>query len=999
MIMLQRAAEGGAWVDCEDEMVQLACAMESDECPAACREAEDNNSEEPTDTVVKSGDLDVEISRASNSSIVDHWTADMDTIKFRTSEEVTISKVTLERYGYSSNDDVKEVRLEDEDGNVIAEAKSLNSKGVVTLNMKKDYKTVDGILNATIVATTTSEAGKTIWFKVTDVDSSAKNLNLDNYTPYAYTVVVYDGATVVLSAKSTSKEYNFEAWESYEIAKFKVKAPSDWAISVKGFTLTNNGGFDEEEWLENVTVKVAGKEVSANYTLNKDKELVINFKKEVELEAKANVEVVVYSELSDDFDEYETILNFSIKATSDFNATEVKTSSRVTVEWNGTTGWPTYTFNWWKVKITNTKLGTVESPINSEDVVIAEGKVETTQEIKGNLYVTVKWEDNWNLTGTAYAIEAIRVSVNGDETEGKPVVSANDSAAEKTLGKDDYKTDVVYRFSNVEIDEDATFKILVDIRDDDNYSSKTINFTFGGFKNMVYVENKSKPVDTAGSITIYKLNIQAAKASLTNSLSKSVDYKVKEDNRHTVLEWTYTAKKWAVKLNEFYILSNNKTTDVDLTNNDVTFYLSIDGNEVADVELSKTSTTWSTYTYYFAGDTFSDIEIDAGESVKVELEAEVDAWAVTGSLGRFNLYLKWEDDNGNEAGVANKLTVELKVATAGTVNVSATTQKNTVLLRKADASIANFSVKSSNSSEVDIDTVSFVIWGLLRNTITDNDVSFKIGWTEIDAESYTVSESKYSAETLADEYYTDNDCSTEATSITAGETYYVKSSDSCTSEPLKTYYTATTIEGVVTYTEVTSITAGETYYYVSDASATTYEMVISYEPTESVSSAKTFEISLEDDEDARGTITVGGLEINGKNFSNTFKKRFESALVTIASQEDWDWSTDFVLDIETYDDEEVSNIKLYADSDTNLCLSTTTIESKEYCIVYDGSAIVTDGDDIEVTNDHSNWNSYFITAIQYVVDGDTAHPVTITKSEYNDYFKVWSSSARVFKID
>jgi hypothetical protein len=40
MLMLMRAEATG--VNCDDEMVQLACAMESDECPAACRENADN---------------------------------------------------------------------------------------------------------------------------------------------------------------------------------------------------------------------------------------------------------------------------------------------------------------------------------------------------------------------------------------------------------------------------------------------------------------------------------------------------------------------------------------------------------------------------------------------------------------------------------------------------------------------------------------------------------------------------------------------------------------------------------------------------------------------------------------------------------------------------------------------------------------------------------------------------------------------------------------------
>jgi hypothetical protein len=52
----------------------------------------------------------------------------LDTLTFKTSEDVEITKVVLERYGYSTIDDIISVKLEDEDGNTVAEAKEPNSK-------------------------------------------------------------------------------------------------------------------------------------------------------------------------------------------------------------------------------------------------------------------------------------------------------------------------------------------------------------------------------------------------------------------------------------------------------------------------------------------------------------------------------------------------------------------------------------------------------------------------------------------------------------------------------------------------------------------------------------------------------------------------------------------------------------------------------------------------------------------------------------------------------
>ena len=110
-------------------------------------QGDDNNN---TD-VVKSGDLSVTATAAAGKKINLSGISDLDTLTFKTSEEVTLSKVVLERYGYSQNEDVLNVRLEDEDGNVIADKKQLDSKGQAKLTIKKDYKKVDGTYNATIV--------------------------------------------------------------------------------------------------------------------------------------------------------------------------------------------------------------------------------------------------------------------------------------------------------------------------------------------------------------------------------------------------------------------------------------------------------------------------------------------------------------------------------------------------------------------------------------------------------------------------------------------------------------------------------------------------------------------------------------------------------------------------------------------------------------------------------------------------------------------------------
>jgi len=170
MLMLMRS-EGGSTVDCDEATIALACLDPENEelykeCPAACRE--DANKDE--DGVVKSGDLAVTAKAASDRKVIVSGldkpaknVSDLDTLTFKTSEDVEISRVVLERYGYSSNDDVDAIWLEDEDGNVISNEATLNTKGQANLTIKKDYRSVDGTFSATVVVRMNpAEAGKTI---------------------------------------------------------------------------------------------------------------------------------------------------------------------------------------------------------------------------------------------------------------------------------------------------------------------------------------------------------------------------------------------------------------------------------------------------------------------------------------------------------------------------------------------------------------------------------------------------------------------------------------------------------------------------------------------------------------------------------------------------------------------------------------------------------------------------------------------------------------------
>jgi hypothetical protein len=331
--MLQRSEENASPVDCSDTDVVLACMEDLDKCPAACKaEYEEDNGE---DEVVKSGDLAV-TAAANNGSIIVGTPSDLDTITFKTSEEVEITKVILKRYGFSASTDIANVWLENDDGLVISNKKPVNSKGLTTLTIDKDYRTVDGTLNATIVVQTVAglnKQGATIGFKVDEVESTAANVDLPSKDPTTYSVIKYDGSKVVASTRGGTKTYNYAEGEMYEVAKFKVKAADDSAILINGFTLVDAATAPNVarigDVIDDVTVTIDDVEVKGLKFSTDKRKLTVSFD-EVEVAAKQNANIVLSMSLTDFDNNFGSKIDFTLTDT-DFNAVEATTKVRVSL--------------------------------------------------------------------------------------------------------------------------------------------------------------------------------------------------------------------------------------------------------------------------------------------------------------------------------------------------------------------------------------------------------------------------------------------------------------------------------------------------------------------------------------------------------------------------------------------------------------------------------------------------------------------------------------------
>ena len=273
---------------------------------------------------------------ASNNRKVIAWIVnDFDNLSFTFSEDnISITKITLERYWYSNNSAVENIWLEDEDWNIISNELILNSNSQATLTIKKDYRV--NLRNATIVATISeSDNSQTIWFRVIDVESTAMNLDLDNYSPSIYDIVRYDAneATVYIPSGNIKHVYNSN--EEFDLATFDLKCNTRCVIN--WFSLTNNWNIDlaDLDWFK---VFIWNTQVyGLRYNIKSDNNLTLTFDdKNIDTSKITTIRVVGKV---NNLNEYWKYLQLWSTTISDFKLIESKTSTRMSVKFEGTT-WP-----------------------------------------------------------------------------------------------------------------------------------------------------------------------------------------------------------------------------------------------------------------------------------------------------------------------------------------------------------------------------------------------------------------------------------------------------------------------------------------------------------------------------------------------------------------------------------------------------------------------------------------------------------------------------------
>jgi hypothetical protein len=165
----------------------------------------------------------------------------------------------------------------------------------------------------------------------------------------------------------------------------------------------------------------------------------------------------------------------------------------------------------------------------------------------------------------------------------------------------------------------------------------------------------------------------------------------------------------------------------------MTFYVFIDGEEVGSVDQDDVETYTATPADFDKYQTFSDVLVEAGKSVKVRIEAEASVQNKLDSKLDVSLYLRGDDKNGTEAGFAKATLTSFKFVEDSSVTVSdsSTSKKDTIVLEENTVSLAKFIVKPSNSNDDEI-TLGTLVLDFTGIAYSADDITVKVDGSDLD---------------------------------------------------------------------------------------------------------------------------------------------------------------------------------------------------------------------------------------------------------------------------
>jgi hypothetical protein len=505
----------------------LACALETDECPAACK----GSSTEPTEPGATErpdakGDLDVSISDYSSSikSVPAVGTVIFNTLELSSSEDVTLYGVNLSREGLSSKSDVKGVWFE-KNGVRISSKGNVNTDGSVSITFNNGFK-VKKSESIDLVVQLEASVGAQIAFRITDVDSSAKNVSVNNKVTTTYQTASYTVASTTFSRNGglTGATYQMGEQSSYILGQFSIAndSPSadDKDIKIQSLVLRNGGSADLSN-LRNVKVYRDSKVVSSEVTVD-SKNLTIVLNDTIESGRKAiytiEAEITYVDAASEDY-------QLSLSKVEDLVAVEKTTNFRTTnTVLSGTTAdnyktLAQYIVKGGKMLFTN-QTGfptTVDAGQGYTDVVLAEGTLTVTEPIVLDTLTLPATTISGVAVDIADVINRVTLEIGGSRYVG-------------TLNSNN----VVFN-TEFYINKTATIRVLANVKSTaaDNATFKLDPIRGARFADGYYQNNDANFVldnDIAGVITPATLNVKSSTFNLVKTSNKSEITVVKDDS-------------------------------------------------------------------------------------------------------------------------------------------------------------------------------------------------------------------------------------------------------------------------------------------------------------------------------------------------------------------------------------------------------------------------------------------------------------------------------------
>jgi len=635
MLMMQRADEDAATDGCSAEEL-LACitADDYDDCIAECSDVEDEE-----DTIELAWDLEVDLGNApaDGTSIPKVGTVSFGEFEFTAdSEDVEVYGVDLVRGGLGSKSDIYRVWLE-KDGVRVSGKQSLNSDETTTISVSPalDVKDGDTVALELVVQMSGSDAGAEHGFTITDVNSSAEDVNLKNVSTPELRTATYTVAAATFATGGTAT----------------TQRASDSDLELGRFTISHNGGGSERDAtlkmikfrqsgtadldnLDNVGLYYNGDEISNDVDID-GKDIVFTLNED--LEPNRNYTVYLRADVTAvEFTAGDTYA-FQIRNSEDLNIIESNNGFRLTNNVTGTPTLATYTVEGSDVMfVKDTELDMAQNVApGTDEVVFMEWEIKVTEDIRledatftlsqdVSAYVSKLTLKVWTQSSTWTPDGTTAVSFDGAFT----------------------------------ITKDTTVKVMADIKS--TATAGTVKFTndlaIGRFAVAEYVSNQNTISTAIGTIPSATLTVKSSDLSVSRTDGLS--------DRNIVV-WASDVLLFGGK---FYTSSDVDVTvySFEATGSNTNFNDKLTLNLYVDGEIK------STKTYRSGKATFSSLNIDVekNEEVEIEIYGSLDqSIAASEALNLSVTNITATDENGTDVTVTPAVSSSVTTIAAGPVDL------------------------------------------------------------------------------------------------------------------------------------------------------------------------------------------------------------------------------------------------------------------------------------------------------------------------------------------